>query len=227
MIEYAIGDIVIINEKVARDLPMRCGNRGVIIRKSTFNNFEFDVECDDGDVLPLKSSEVNKLTTEDKRYMEYIFTNNQVIFDGKKVVIGKVNYLTQQTDILDENGVFSIVEFKDLEPIHIETNKNNKLGKFGEIGLEIGKFTDDKNKQYGSSVDATYEMMKVLMDRYTYDEDNYLIPKELVKHMLLQVRIMDKQNRIFNNPSGKNEKESPYKDITGYGLIGVNMVEGK
>jgi hypothetical protein len=41
------------------------------------------------------------------------------------------------------------------------------------------------------------------------------------------VRVMDKQNRIFNNPSGKGDSESPWRDITGYGLIGIDMVEGK
>lgn len=100
-----------------------------------------------------------------------------------------------------------------------------KEGKFTEIALELGRFTDDKNKQYGSSVDATYEMIKVLMDRYTYDEENYIMPKSLLRHLLLQVRMMDKQNRIFNNPSGKDEKESPYRDLCGYSLIGVDMVE--
>jgi hypothetical protein len=67
-------------------------------------------------------------------------------------------------------------------------------------------------------------MIKVLMERYTYDDENYLMPKSLLQHILLQVRIMDKQNRIFNNPSGEGDSESPYTDITGYGLIGIDMV---
>jgi hypothetical protein len=36
--------------------------------------------------------------------------------------------------------------------------------------------------------------------------------------------MMDKLNRIFNNPSGEGDSESPYNDITGYGLIGIDMV---
>jgi hypothetical protein len=68
-------------------------------------------------------------------------------------------------------------------------------------------------------------MIQVLMERYEHDEENYLMPKSLLKHILLQVRMMDKQNRIFNNPSGKNEKESPYRDLGGYSLIGIDMVE--
>lgn len=98
-------------------------------------------------------------------------------------------------------------------------------GRFEKIATELGKFTDKKNKQYGSSVDATYEMMKVLMERYKNEDDTYTIPQSLLKHILLQVRMMDKINRIFNNPSGKGDSESPYKDLAGYSLIGVDMVE--
>lgn len=120
------------------------------------------------------------------------------------------------------------VKEDELDPIpekQYKINNNIDERKFEKISNEIGKFTDLKNKQYGSSVDATYKMMKVLMERYTYDEDNYLMPKALLKDMLLQVRMMDKQNRIFNNPSGKGDSESPYRDLAGYSLIGIDMVE--
>ncbi|MGG2091342.1 hypothetical protein AB1283_01070 [Bacillus sp. S13(2024)] len=102
---------------------------------------------------------------------------------------------------------------------------SQQLGKFQEIANNIGSFTDDKNKQYGSSVDATYDIMKALMERYSNEDDTYTIPKSLLPHLLLQVRMMDKINRVFNNPSGKGDSESPYKDLTGYSLIGVDMVE--
>jgi hypothetical protein len=146
---------------------MRVGNRGILIRKSTFNNFEFDVECDDGDVLPLKSSEVNKLTMEDKQYMEYIFTNNQVMFEDKKVVIGKVNYLTKQTDILDENGVFSIVEFKDLEPIHIDSVEDKKLDEF----------------------DIVEDLLNVFVGHYKNTDNTYTVPKEFLVSLIKKIYI--------------------------------------
>lgn len=159
MVEYTIGDIVIINEKVARDLPMRVGHRGVIIRKSTFNNFEFDVECDDGEIVPVKEEELNKLTPEDKQYMKYIFTNNQVMFDGKKVVINKVNYLTQQADIFDDIGVFSIVEFKDLEPIHIDN-------------VEELQF------------DIVEDLINVFVGHYKNTDNTYTVPKEFLINLI-------------------------------------------
>jgi hypothetical protein len=120
---------------------------------------------------------------------------------------------------------FETLRAKEVEELpFVEEVKNDELGKFATLALEIGQFTDVKNKQYGSSVDATQKMIEVLMERYTYDEEKYLMPKSLLQHLLLTVRVMDKQNRIFNNPSGKGDSESPWKDITGYGLIGIDMV---
>jgi hypothetical protein len=70
-------------------------------------------------------------------------------------------------------------------------------------------------------------MIKVLMERYRNSENTYEIPESLLQHLLLTVRVMDKQNRIFNNPSGEGDSESPWNDITGYGLIGIDMVNKK
>jgi hypothetical protein len=188
---------------------------------------DYDIEFDDGEVFPVLKSELNKLTEEDKQFMEYIFTGNTVIWNEETVQIVRVDYLHRNAEIKFNDDSEVVVSFDGLKPFDYTGINIEEQGTFTKLGLEIGSFTDDKNKQYGSSVDATYEMMKVLMDRYTYDEDNYLIPKSLVKHMLLTVRMMDKQNRIFNNPSGKGDSESPYRDLAGYSLIGVNMVEGK
>jgi hypothetical protein len=131
------------------------------------------------------------------------------------------------TVLLDNGGeaYFSENELESLEQIpQIEPAET---GKFTKIGLDIGQFTDKKNKQYGSSVDATYEMIKVLMERYRNSENTYEIPESLLQHILLQVRMMDKINRIFNNPSGKGDSESPYNDLAGYSLIGIDMVNKK
>jgi preprotein translocase subunit YajC len=102
---------------------------------------------------------------------------------------------------------------------------NNQKKSFQEIATEIGKFTDMKNEAYGSSVDATYEVLKIFLKKYKNDDNTYTIPESLLKHILLQVRMIDKQNRIFNNPDGDKLGESQYNDITGYGLIGVRMME--
>jgi hypothetical protein len=220
-------EIVILNGSTAMDLSMRVGQRATVLGKTNFLYQDYDVEFDDGEIFPVLKSELNKLTEEDKQFMEYIFTGNTVIWNEETVQIVRVDYLHRNAEIKFNDDSEVVVSFDGLKPFDYTGINIEEQGTFTKLGLEIGSFTDDKNKQYGSSVDATYEMMKVLMDRYTYDEDNYLIPKSLVKHMLLTVRMMDKQNRIFNNPSGKGDSESPYRDLAGYSLIGVNMVEGK
>jgi hypothetical protein len=229
------GEIVILNERAKKGLPNRIGERGVVsIDDLNLSNYQYILEFDDGSIAPVHETEVNRLTEKDKKVMEYIFTKNRVIFHpaNEDVIIKKVDYLNEKAEVEFLGGGTSVVDFQKLSPDSlIEENKEEpqieQLGKFTELAYGIGEFTDMKNNQYGSSVDATYKMVEVLMERYTYDEENYLIPKDLLKHLLLMVRVMDKQNRIFNNPSGKGDSESPWRDITGYGLIGIDMVEGK
>ncbi|QDX94627.1 hypothetical protein EEL30_21535 [Brevibacillus laterosporus] len=95
--------------------------------------------------------------------------------------------------------------------------------KFEELGKEIGAFTGLKQEAYGNSVDKSFELMKIFLKEYKNNDDTYTIPEVLLKHLLLQVRMIDKQNRIFSNPKGDLMGESPYKDLTGYSLIGVEM----
>jgi hypothetical protein len=167
-----------------------------------------------------------KTSTEDKwdgRVGTVIRRDNTVNIINYDVSFGEEESCFDEKELELYDEVFEYTYDSD----ELTIQEDDKTGKFEAIATELGKFTDMKNKQYGSSVDATYEMMKSLMERYTYDEDNYLMPKELLKHILLQVRMMDKINRIFNNPSGKGDSESPYKDLCGYSLIGVDMVEGE
>lgn len=96
---------------------------------------------------------------------------------------------------------------------------------FEQLGKDIGSFTDEKQKAYGNSVDKAFELIKVFLREYQNPDHTYTIPESLLQHLLLQVRIIDKQNRIFSNPDGDLMSESPYKDITGYGLIGTRLSE--
>lgn len=150
-----------------------------------------------------------------KKYLPYAV--GKEVYINEKLTNGSFDYIVE-----DKTGSKIRVKETELDRLG-DIHMDKQLGKFEIIATELGKFTDEKNKQYGSSVDATYEMMLVLMDRYKNKDNTYTIPQELIRQMLLTVRVMDKQNRIFNNPSGKGDSESPWKDIVGYGLIGVNM----
>ncbi|QJI52414.1 hypothetical protein [Psychrobacillus phage Perkons] len=170
--------------------------------------------------------------------MEQLKVNDEVLiiaedgFNGKTGVIIEIrtNRFYKYLVLIKNTGKYGFAE-SELQKLPKNTSNETKIlseskKNFTKIGTDIGKFTDEKNLQYGSSVDATYKMMQILLERYTYDDEQYLIPKELVKHMLLQVRMMDKQNRIFNNPTGNKDDESQYHDLAGYSLIGIDMVKG-
>jgi hypothetical protein len=230
---FEIGEYGVLNEKVGKDLPMHVGDLVQILRNRVSNYYSYDVELATGDINPVRELELNKLTEEQQQLVSYINRGNKVIYSptNEIVEIIRVDMLHGQIEVkFDDNGV-QVVGIESLKQIEEESwrmveqpEEQSLQGKFTELALEIGQFTDKKNKQYGSSVDATEKIMEVLMERYTYDEDNYLMPKSLLKHILLQVRMMDKQNRIFNNPSGEGDSESPYNDLAGYSLIGIDMV---
>lgn len=101
-------------------------------------------------------------------------------------------------------------------------------GIYEKKGRELGALVDTKQAAYGNAITQTYEVVKAFMTPY-FDEETktYTIPQSLLQHLLLQVRIIDKQNRIFNNPNGDLMSESPYGDLGGYGLLGANMVIDK
>jgi hypothetical protein len=113
----------------------------------------------------------------------------------------------------------------ELELIKSSEELSNKLGYFGEKSLKVGNLVDEKQKAYGNSVDKAFKLMKVYLENYKNEDGTYTIPESLLQHILLQVRIIDKQNRIFNNPDGDLMQENPYMDTVGYGLLGMRMCE--
>ena len=83
--------------------------------------------------------------------------------------------------------------------------------KFQEIGTEIGKLVDKKNSAYGSSFEKSEQILKVLYPNG--------IEPEQYKDMLAITRIVDKLFRIATKKDAFGE--SPFKDIAGYGILGV------
>lgn len=102
---------------------------------------------------------------------------------------------------------------------------NSKASYFENMGWDIGKLIDKKQMAYGDSVSKTYKLMQIFLEQYENEDETYTIPKSLLKHILLQVRMIDKQNRIFSNPDGDLMEENPYSDTVGYGMLGVRMCE--
>ena len=81
------------------------------------------------------------------------------------------------------------------------------------IGAEIGKLVTTKQAAYGDSVGRVGKILAIL-----YPDG---IPVTQYAHSMLVVRVLDKLNRIATDMDALGE--SPWADITGYGILGVAM----
>jgi hypothetical protein len=79
------------------------------------------------------------------------------------------------------------------------------------LGKDIGTLVKSKQKAYGDSFGQSHKILKVLFPN-GINTDQYI-------HALVITRIVDKLFRIANDPCYGGE--SPYADITGYGLLGL------
>ena len=87
-----------------------------------------------------------------------------------------------------------------------------KENKFEKIGREVGKLVGEKNLAYGDSFSRSGECL-----RQMYPDG---ISPEKMDDALIIVRILDKLFRIANQKDAFGE--SPFKDICGYSLLGIN-----
>lgn len=83
-------------------------------------------------------------------------------------------------------------------------------GFYEGLGYSIGAMVSRKQEEYGYSFHDSWEVLKILYPNGVEPED--------YKHLLAVTRIIDKLFRIANGDMGE---ESAYKDIAGYGLLGM------
>jgi hypothetical protein len=81
-----------------------------------------------------------------------------------------------------------------------------------EISIQLGFLLEEKNKAYGSAFSKSSEVLKVLYP-------NGIQPDQYTD-LLLTTRILDKLFRIATDKSAFNEE--PWKDIAGYGILGIS-----
>lgn len=80
-----------------------------------------------------------------------------------------------------------------------------------ELSGDLGSLLEEKNRAYGSAFSKSSEILKILYP-------NGIEPNQYTD-LLLTTRILDKLFRIATDKSAFNEE--PWKDIAGYGLLGV------
>lgn len=83
------------------------------------------------------------------------------------------------------------------------------LGKYEEIGQEIGALVDKKNAAYGDSFNKSGEILKLLFPKG--------IKPEQYEDMLFIVRNVDKLFRLATNKDAFGE--NPCRDIAGYAIL--------
>jgi hypothetical protein len=84
-----------------------------------------------------------------------------------------------------------------------------------DIATEVASLVEDKSRQYGDSVGKTGDILTALYPTG--------IRPDQYNALLLVVRMLDKISRLANQgPDGRDKGgESPYRDIIGYGLLGL------
>jgi hypothetical protein len=83
---------------------------------------------------------------------------------------------------------------------------------YQELAKDIADLVTEKQKAYGNSFDQAGEFLRLLYPNG--------VPPEAYGDMLCVVRIFDKLKRIATRKDAFSE--SPYGDIIGYGLLGLN-----
>jgi len=85
------------------------------------------------------------------------------------------------------------------------------MGKFKDLGSQVGDLVDTKQAAYGDSFSKAGAVMRILYPNG--------IAVNQIDDALCLVRIIDKMFRIATDKDALGE--SPYRDISGYGLLGV------
>lgn len=89
--------------------------------------------------------------------------------------------------------------------------------RYEQLGREIGRLVDQKNRAYGSSFHTAGPAFRLLYPTG--------IRPDQYDDALALVRIFDKMMRIATDRDALGE--SPFRDLVGYGLLGADRVESR
>jgi hypothetical protein len=220
---FSIGqEVVIVSNE--QDLIKEKGEKATVISLLPVDYInDYVIKLENGEEIKVKQREIQPIQEE----MLDISTGDKVIYApaNEEVTISKTDFFHGQVEIEFKDGSHVVVGIEAIRKIDKGDEKlsGEKVGYFESRAHELGKLVDTKQAAYGDSVSKASQLMKVFLQDYKNDNNTYTIPEELLDHILLQVRIIDKQNRIFSNPKADKMNESPYSDVAGYGLLGERM----
>lgn len=177
-----------------------------------------------GDLLMIKKSSRQKIFDiyRDSEIDEAI--EQRRLFEVKELNYesdGSLSKYCLRVSLLNSDAGAIGVALNEVDKFFGEKVKNDT---YEEKGRELGALVDQKQLAYGNAVERVHEVMKAFLNPYLNDnEGTYTIPQELLIHLQLMVRTMDKFNRIVNNPKQDLMEENTYNDIMGYALLGANI----
>jgi hypothetical protein len=205
------------------DLVIEKGSSNVgIVTDQLDSMYDYYVSYPDGSHLKFTEDEIESYN--DKTVKFKLYERVKLKSTGEEGIIIHIDYNHEKAQLKFQDKSFKVHGFDEIEEVKESVELNKKgLEYFPEKGHEIGKLVMNKQLAYGDSVSKAYKLMQVFLENYDNGDDTYTIPKSLLRHILLQVRIIDKQNRIFSNPDGDLMEENPYADTVGYGLLGMRM----
>lgn len=200
------------------------GKKGAISEQLEVSQYDYKVKFDNGADIKFKESELRKLNEYEPQLGDIV----RIISTGETGFVETIDHENKQVEVCF-GGYWYVFSWDIVELVEKEVEEliKSKTGYFQELGHQVGQLVDKKQLAYGDSVSKTYKLMQIFLEQYDNGDNTYTIPKSLLKHILLQVRMIDKQNRIFSNPDGDLMSENPYGDTVGYGLLGMRMSEEK
>ena len=91
------------------------------------------------------------------------------------------------------------------------------IDSYKKLGESVGALVQEKQEAYGNSFGRAGDVMRLLYPEGT--------PLEAMDDALTIVRMLDKMFRIAQSHKSDPMGESPFKDITGYGLLATARAE--
>jgi hypothetical protein len=162
--KFIVSEYAILNENANIYLPNNVGDLVIVSHiKKDSPNYQYDVELPNGDYVPVREVEINKLTKRQREYMTYIQKDNTVIYvpTNEEVVITKTDYLHGQVSIMFEDGGATTVGFESLRE-----------------SVKKGKNKPERNFE---------DLLSIFLNHYKNQDDTYTVPKQLLINLLDQI----------------------------------------
>lgn len=151
------GDLAVLNEKVKSGLPSHIGDLVLVLDDSISSvNFDYSVELPNGETVPVKESELNKVNESD--YIMSLHISEKVLVMPKEelATVIKIDYLHGKVNVQYEiDETYDVVGIEQIRKIENEGEKMEKEEFKFKIGDKVKTKTKDVwNDKEGNVIKA-------------------------------------------------------------------------